>query len=317
MKKLVELREEKRIDRIRTLIEILSLEEDFAKYWFNLNPENLMYDRNFRVVVVEKELYQNGERDEDEFLTQYKAVIGYAMQKKYTYEDYYEGGRDLYHKNSFLHKIGEAVNIGEIEEYLVAEYNREEELSRNVFTEVNRKYYQVQKVSLIIVLCLFLLAMALIGYGKVIFMPREEAFIKAQNSYLDENYVKVIDDLSMVDMKYLDKYQKYILASAYIKSESLTPEQKENVLQTISINSEEKIKDYWIYLGRLNTVEAENIAMQCSDDELLLYAFMTEKAILEKNTEISGEEKASRLQVLEKKIEDLAKQYEVTEDGKE
>ena len=90
MKKLVELREEKRIDRIRTLIEILSLEEDFAKYWFNLNPENLMYDRNFRVVVVEKELYQNGERDEDEFLTQYKAVIGYAMQKKYTYEDYYE-----------------------------------------------------------------------------------------------------------------------------------------------------------------------------------------------------------------------------------
>lgn len=93
MKKLVELREEKRIDRIRTLIEILSLEEDFAKYWFNLNPENLMYDRNFRVVVVEKELYQNGERDEDEFLTQYKAVIGYAMQKKYTYEDYYEGGR--------------------------------------------------------------------------------------------------------------------------------------------------------------------------------------------------------------------------------
>ncbi len=159
--------------------------------------------------------------------------------------------------------------------------------------------------------------MALIGYGKVIFMPREEAFIKAQNSYLDENYVKVIDDLSMVDMKYLDKYQKYILASAYIKSESLTPEQKENVLQTISINSEEKIKDYWIYLGRLNTVEAENIAMQCSDDELLLYAFMTEKAILEKNTEISGEEKASRLQVLEKKIEDLAKQYEVTEDGKE
>ena len=75
MKKLVELREEKRIDRIRTLIEILSLEEDFAKYWFNLNPENLMYDRNFRVVVVEKELYQNGERDEDEFLTQYKAVL--------------------------------------------------------------------------------------------------------------------------------------------------------------------------------------------------------------------------------------------------
>ena len=73
-----------------------------------------------------------------------------------------------------------------------------------MFTEVNRKYYQVQKVSLIIVLCLFLLAMALIGYGKVIFMPREEAFIKAQNSYLDENYVKVIDDLSMVDMKYLD-----------------------------------------------------------------------------------------------------------------
>ena len=59
MKKLVELREEKRIDRIRTLIEILSLEEDFAKYWFNLNPENLMYDRKKNYIKMERERKMN------------------------------------------------------------------------------------------------------------------------------------------------------------------------------------------------------------------------------------------------------------------
>lgn len=56
--------------------------------------------------------------------------------------------------------------------------------------------------------------------------------------------------------------------------------------------------------------------MQKSDDELLLYAYMTEKAILEKNTEISGEEKAARLSELEKKIEELSKQYETEDETK-
>lgn len=64
--------------------------------------------------------------------------------------------------------------------------------------------------------------------------------LNAAASYLSGNYVKVIDDLRDIDIKYLDQHQKYILAVSYVRSESLTSEQKENILLTITVDGEEK-----------------------------------------------------------------------------
>lgn len=310
-----ELREEKRINQLRALLEIEKLEELFIEYKFSLNPENLYFDRNYRSYVKSRDFYEKGiEGDKQDFVAQYKALIGHVMQKKYSFLDYYAGGADLYKKNTFLRKLDEKNSIQEIVSFLLKEYERVKEITLHKRVEVNKSWYRLNKWCLVAAAGLIVVAAIYIAYVSLLLIPRKNALLNASNSYLNGKYVQVIDDLKSVDMKYLDKYQKYILAVSYVKSESLTPEQKENILETIIIDGEEKIKDYWIYLGRLNTAEAENLAMQCSDDELLLYAYMTEKAILEKNTEISGEEKNSRLEDLEKKIEELAKQYEQIEE---
>lgn len=316
-KSFLQLREEKKLNRLRALLEIASLQQLFTEYHFSLDPENLYYDRNYRAVIKNRDLYERGiTGSEEEFLKQFKALTGYVMQKKYRFEDYYMGGQDLYKKNSFLKKLCNVETMEAMTAFLLEEYEVTEDIVLNHRVEVNKTWYQMNRWCLAAAIALIAAAGVFIVYMTTVELPRKNALLRASNSYLDGNYVNVIDALKSVDMKYLDKYQKYILAVSYIKSESLTPKQKENILETITVNGEEKLKDYWIYLGRLDTLEAENVAMQRSDNELLLYAYMTEKAILEKNTQISGEEKADRLAALEKKIEELAKQYETEENNK-
>ncbi len=310
------MREEKKADRIKALLEVGKLYRLFREYRFELSPENLYYDRNYRVFVKSRDIFERGVFGEEaEFLTRYKALTGHVMQNKYSYEDYLQGGSDLYRKNSFLKTIKETETLDEFEQQLEKEYLRLHDIAVNKKVEVNKSWYRMSSLCMTAAIVLIVAAGSGLAYLMGVVMPRKNAMLSAASAYLEGSYVRVIDDLKQIDMKYMDKYQKYILAVSYVRGESLTQEQKDNILQTITIDGEEKIKDYWIYLGRLNTLEAQNVAMQRSDDELLLYAYMTEKAILEKNTEITGEEKASRLSELEKKIEELAKQYETEEDG--
>lgn len=305
------LREEKKPDRLKALLDVARMCPLFTEYLFDLSPENLYYDRNSRVFIMSRDLYEKGiVGSEEEFLIEYKALIGHVMQKKYSYENYLNGGEDLYQKNGFLKQLNGIGSVDEVVALLEKEYERLQDIILHKKVEVNRSWYRLSSWCIAAAILVIAAAGSYIGYLSLKLMPRKDAMLNAAASYLDGNYVKVIDELKDVDMKYLDRHQKYILAVSYVRSESLTPQQKENVLETITVDGEEKIKDYWIYLGRLNTTEAQNVAMQRSDDELLLYAYMTEKAILEKNTEITGEEKAQRLKELEQKIEELAKQYE-------
>lgn len=311
----LKLRQEKKINKLRALLRIAELRPYFISYHFSLDPANLYYDRNFMPYIKGRDLYERGvEGDEQIFIKEYKALIAYVMQKRYSFTDYVAGGEDLYKKNGFLKVLAEKNTVEEIVDYLKEEYAIAEDISMNKKIEVNKTWYRMNSGCMLA--AFLVIVAAVIGLSYLLFqlIPRKNALLAASSHYMEGSYVKVIDDLSGIDLKHLDKYQKYILAVSYVKGENLTPEQKENVLETLAIDGEEKVKEYWIYLGRLDTVEAQNIAMQRSDNEMLLYAYMTEKAILEKNTQITGEEKAEKLSDLENKIEELAKQYEKAAD---
>ncbi len=313
-----EIRKDKRINQIRALLELFKIRDIFYEYNFKLVPENLYYDRNYRVFIKTRDIYETGsEGNTEELINQLKALIGYTLQKKYSFDDYYIGGNDLYKKDAFLKKINETSDIQELYECLETEFNSIEEITYSKKIEVSKSGYYLYKRCLTGATIVILMLAVYCGYLLFTIVPRKNAIVRAMDCYLTGEYINVIDSLKDVDMKYLDKYQKYILAVSYVKSESLTSEQKENILNKLAIDGEESIKEYWIYLGRLDTLEAENIAMQQSDDELLLYAYMTEKAILEKNTRISGESKMEQLKLLEQKISDISLQYEQTDDTQE
>ena len=173
----------------------------------------------------------------------------------------------------------------------------------NKDTLIRRRIYMIVCGVLLLVSCGY------IGYYSLVEKPQMTAKLAAEVDYIKGDYISVIEDLSALDISDLSYDQKFILSRAFVNAESLTVEQKENVLKDLPVTGDEKLMEYWIHIGRLNPVEAQNIAMQKSDDELLLYAYRMEKDLTETDTKMTGEEKAAKLKELEDKIAKLAEKY--------
>lgn len=305
-KPFVQIKKERREEAMINLLDCGNLIEVCRNYKVEMRPENLYYDIHNQVFVMYRDVYGKGEEfDEEEFLKQYKALTGFVLQDKYNYEDYYDGGMELLQKDKFLELIAKADTVEEIEKCLLEEYERLIAEHRETKIEIDKKKYKRKKTALAVTSILLVLALAFSGYELFWMKPYERAVIKAQRDYLKINYSGVIEDFEKTDMSRLSVYDKYILAYSYIQCENLTEEQKKNINSALSLDTNEKILDYWIALGRLEVSEAENIAQQVSDNDLLLYAYLKEKNMLETDTEISGSEKEERMEELDSKIERL------------
>ncbi len=308
-----EIRKCSRQERLRILLDAAELSQLRKDYDFKILPDNLYFDENYRVYIMDRDVYQRGESDQSDFLEEYKALIGYALQKKYNYQDYYEGGKDLYQKNKFLKSIRALTSLQEVTAALEKEYYGVTEEIRTHKLLVNKKSYRSGKVYIILSIICLLAGAAYISYFSFWEKPVLSAKLQAEINFLKGDYIQTVDNLSELEMKQLGYDQKYILSVSFVHLESLTAEQKSNILSQLPINGDEKLMEYWIHIGRLNPLEAENIAMQKSDDELLLYAYMQEKDLVETDTEMLGDEKAAKLDELNGKIEKLAEKY-VTEE---
>lgn len=309
----VDIRTQTKQERLRILIDVGGLMTLREEYTFSLAPDNLYFDDNARVYIMSRDVYTRDEGKGNVFLEEYKALIGYSMQKKYSYEDYLKGGSDLFQKHKFLQTIEAFDEVGEIRNYMEAEYRKIAEDMRLRKIPVNKNGYLWSRIYIGISILLIIAGTAALSYYYLIQRPRIEARLQAEADYIRGDYIQVINDLSDLSMQHLAYDQKYILSIAYVRMESLTAEQKQNILDKLPIGGDEKLMEYWIYIGRLNPLEAENIAMQKSDDELLLYAYMLEKDLTETDIEMTGEEKASKLNELEGKIKKLAEKYEADE----
>lgn len=301
-----EIKKENKEAALICLIDCAALMEVGRNYKISLNPKNLFYDIHNRVYVMYRDIYGKGEEfSGEEFLNQYRALIGFVLQDKYQYEDYYDGGMNLLQKDHFLEKIAQAQSREEIVECLYQEYERLLEYNNNTKIQIEKRKYQRKRISLRITSVLLIVLAALSVYEIFWMNPYEQTVIKANRNYLKMNYNGVIEDFKNTDIARMEVSDKYILAYSYVQSENLTEEQKKNIISALSLDTNEKILDYWIYLGKLEVSEAENIALQVSDDDLLLYAYLKEKNMLETDVDISGSEKEKRIDELDSKIDKL------------
>lgn len=303
-----------RTEKLRVLADAARLVTCRKEYSFSMDPQNLFFDESFRVYILERDVRSTKGGNDDEFLIEYKCLIAYALQDKYGYYNYLEWGDDLFKKNKFLQKLYLLENAEEVTTVLWEDYYRLREEIKAHKLLVNKSAYRSGRVYMIISTLFLVGCIALIGYFYLFDRPIMEAKLQAEIDFLNSDYIRVIDDLSAVTMEQLDYDQKYILSVAFVNMESLTAQQKKNILEKLPVNGEEKLMEYWIYIGRLNPLEAENIAMQRSDDELLLYAYMLEKDLTETDTQMTGEEKAAKLSELESKIKTLAEKYTANEE---
>ena len=246
---------------------------------------------------------------EERFLKMYRALAGYILEGSRSYEDYLSGGAEILKNREEFVRLMEAETFEAEKSYLIGLYETTLAKEKQTTQRVGRRKYRTLVVySIISAVLLAGLAAACI-YSFAWYIPRQDKMAAANDAYLQRDYIAVIDSLRDFDTDDMAPPQKYILATASIQGQSVdtfSTEDKEAILSKITYQANETVLDYWISLGRLDVSQAQELAMQMSDDQLLLYAYMQELDQIDADREMAGEEKASRKEELMQEIETLA-----------
>lgn len=153
----------------------------------------------------------------------------------------------------------------------------------------------------------FALIMGFFFYQYKTSNDKSEAIVAAQTSFITNNYAKTQTDLEKYTPASLPKSAKYILAVSSVNLADLTSAQKQTILNTLSIKTDDNTLNYWVNMGRGHFEEALNLAQNLGDDQLTLLAYTDLYQATKLNTKMAGEKKQKLLQEYTKQIEELTK----------
>lgn len=289
-------------DKFRFLYNCGRLEALCAEYDFSIAPENL----RFTINLMPKILVRSLKADTAHFLQDYKALIAWCLTPRYSFEDYCNGGADLARKSKIAKAIFTMQSVAEIRSELFALYEAEVKKTQKSKKLVHKSAALAAMISLPLLSVLLVCSMLLFARTFFVTLPLSSSITAGYGAFLHEDYLGVQKSLASVAINDLPQESKYALATSYIIAESLTSEQKNNILKNITPKTDAMLLDYWIETGRLNMTNAIDLAKRMGDDELLLFAYIKEKAHVAGNSALSGVEKETQLADLNGKIKTLS-----------
>lgn len=300
-----EIRKANKEKQYQFLLNCAGLWKLYEKYEFSMDFSNLYFDYNLMPKVLKRDRQKSNEHN---FLEQYKALIAAVLAPKYSFEDYYQGGNDLYVKNKKISKYADRDTIEEVYALLKEEYEKERKNNQDKKTLVRKSEILRHRIEMPLFAIITAASVILTLYMYFIEKRFNDCVIAANNAYLSEDYFGVENSLAPIEVERMSVYSKYILARSYIISESLTNSQKENVMSGITLKTEETVLNYWIYVGRLEFETAIEQAQRLGDNDLLLYAYIKYRVYVSDDLTMNGEEKAALISQLDSAIESLEKQ---------
>ena len=289
-------------EKLRFLMNCARLLHLFDEYDCSLSPDNLLVDINLVPKVLLRDARNNESRD---FLSGYKALIGSLLVPKYSYDDFLEGGEDLFTKDKLLVEVKPLESVVEIEKLLLEEYNQVTEKLKATKKLTSKKLILAVKIALpLLVVCIgvagFFLYQAY--FDKI---PYGESMIEARNAYIAGQPLEVQRILRDFEIEEMSYPTQYILARSYVITEVLTVEQIADVLRGLTLRTDEMIFHYWIHLGRLEMEFAIDIAHRFNDNELLLLAYLKYEVVVLGDPTIGGEERIPLLNRIQGTIDRL------------
>jgi len=307
-----ELEKEEKSSQYQFLINFKMLFDAWRSYDIPMSSNNIFYDENFLPYVKFRDLYVQAEaKNSQEFLTAYKSFIGGILGKKYTIHQIQDSGLEILKKKSYFADYYGATS----NEALVAilrQNKKEHEINqRNTTQVVSKGSYRFRSRLAFIAPLLLLVAVIALTHSNTRVIPNQEKVITAHEAYIRRDFDGVTRSLTDMSVDEMSVSTKYILAISYARGNNLHQEEITAIVSRISLQSDERELEYWIYLGRNDAVRAQERAMSLSDDQLLIYAYMTELNLLESDMTIPGYEKRSRIDTLESNIRNLGNRFTV------
>ena len=274
-------------------------------------PENILIDESLTAYFLHygvKESIPPYERNKERLWAETKAIIAAAVQPKYKFDQYIQFSKSI-ELSPVAVKIMEAKDEQELLTTIQDQLQLLEKEEKK-YTKIAKTKWDWVRYSLIGLLLVLLPLGIYTGYAALVIQPQQEAYVAVQAPYIQGNYSEIIDQLAQYDVEKMPNVIQYELSLAYIVNETLTEEQKENVLKTITLQTDPDYFKYWIYIGRGQAEEALTVARQLEDLDLIMLALLHYEESIKADRELDGEEREQLLDKVQTEINEVTKQLE-------
>ena len=309
--KLITMIDEEKLRHLINIGQLFHALQD-SIYTYNLSPNNLVFSRNgnplfvFRGVKGQVPPYDVASLDE--FTINFKAMIVSLLDKKTSYEKLIEGQSPFYKGKLFCETIMKAENLDEIISLLEEKYLEEREQNKEKFTRVPNKLVSRLKLTTLITSLIGFFSLVGVLYFLLFAMPSQQMISDLRLAFVHQDYSTVVSTVKNTDSKSLSQDDSYMVAYSVIKTEPLTEAQKTE-LSKISTQSNTDYLRYWVLIGQSKIDEAMDIASYLDDPQLLMYGLTKKIDEVQRNPNLTSEQRTEQLNNYKGKFEELKKNY--------
>lgn len=309
--KLITMIDEEKLRHLINIGQLFHALQD-SIYTYNLSPNNLVFSRNgnplfvFRGVKGQVPPYDVVSLDE--FTVNFKAMIVSLLDKKTSYEKLIEGQSPFYKGKLFCETIMKAENLDEIISLLEEKYLEEREQNKEKFSRVPNKLVFRLKLTTLITSLIGFFSLVGVLYFLLFAMPNQQMISDLRLAFVHQDYSTVVSTVKNTDSKSLSQDDSYMVAYSVIKTEPLTEAQKTE-LSKISTQSNTDYLRYWVLIGQSKIDEAMDIASYLDDPQLLMYGLTKKIDEVQRNPNLTSEQRTEQLNNYKGKLEELKKNY--------
>lgn len=309
--KLITMIDEEKLRHLINIGQLFHALQD-SIYTYNLSPNNLVFSRNgnplfvFRGVKGQVPPYDVVSLDE--FTVNFKAMIVSLLDKKTSYEKLIEGQSPFYKGKLFCETIMKAENLDEIISLLEEKYLEEREQNKEKFSRVPNKLVSRLKLTTLITSLIGFFSLVGVLYFLLFAMPSQQMISDLRLAFVHQDYSTVVSTVKNTDSKSLSQDDSYMVAYSVIKTEPLTEAQKTE-LSKISTQSNKDYLRYWVLIGQSKIDEAMDIASYLDDPQLLMYGLTKKIDEVQRNPNLTSEQRTEQLNNYKGKLEELKKNY--------
>lgn len=309
--KLITMIDEEKLRHLINIGQLFHALQD-SIYTYNLSPNNLVFSRNgnplfvFRGVKGQVPPYDVVSFDA--FTVNFKAMIVSLLDKKTSYEKLIEGQSPFYKGKLFCETIMKAENLDEIISLLEEKYLEEREQNKEKFSRVPNKLVSRLKLTTLITSLIGFFSLVGVLYFLLFAMPSQQMISDLRLAFVHQDYSTVVSTVKNTDSKSLSQDDSYMVAYSVIKTEPLTEAQKTE-LSKISTQSNTDYLRYWVLIGQSKIDEAMDIASYLDDPQLLMYGLTKKIDEVQRNPNLTSEQRTEQLNNYKGKLEELKKNY--------
>lgn len=292
-------------EKLQVLKNVRHIYASFKKgYTHILHPNNLFIDDNHVPYVLYRgyqDVMEPLMQTDDDFIRQYQSLIFSLLDTKYDFEALYNGALEYTKKTAFLEKVYSAKTIEEIAEIVAEAYHSEKIKYEKIHFDAVKSRYRLFRTFGIIGTLATVIFASIIGWMFLMKIPKDERMAKASGYYAAEKYSEVISVLSHDEVSNLPKSHQYMLAKSYLDQEAMSNENKAEAKKVLTYDSDPRVFEFWIKLGRDDYKSAISIAKDLESPSYTYIATFKAVKIISKSTG-NGDQKEKDLETYKKEV---------------